>query len=107
MKNPTKKQLKILKYIREYQVKHLCSPTQKEVADYFKISLQAANSHIARMAKKGLLEIAEHKHRSISIPEDIDRYQLMRNTRNILIFTFDDLEIPVSEFIGRYFKIVG
>lgn len=107
MKNPTKKQIDILKYIQKYQIKYQYSPTQKEIADNFKISLQAANCHIARMAKKGLLEINEYKHRSIKIPHDIDRYQLARNNRNILVFTFDDLEIPVTEFIGRYFKIVG
>lgn len=107
MKNPTKRQAEILTYIREFRSKYGYSPTQKEIARYFKITFAAANSHIARMAKRGIIEITEFQHRSIKIEETIDRYQLKKNQRNILVFTYGELEIPVSEFLGRFFKLVS
>lgn len=107
MKGPTKKQQEILLFIREYQTKFGCAPLQKEISDKFKITPQAAQSHISRMVKKGLIHADNHKHRSLQIPQEIDRYQLVKNERNILVFKYESIEIPAAEFVGQHFKLLG
>lgn len=105
-KSPTKKQAEILKFIIDYKLKHSCSPTFKELARYFKTSEQAASKNIRLMAKKNLVTIEKGKHRSIAIPEEENRYCLVKNNRGLLVFKYYDLELPITDFEGKHFKVI-
>ena len=56
VKNPTKRQLEILRFLRDYIKEHEFPPTYKEVQDHFKFaSKQAVSRHFENMTKKGLI----------------------------------------------------
>lgn len=104
--NLTKKQQEILNFIKEYRRKHSTSPSQVEIGKHFGITTAAANSHIQKIAKKGVIFVIPFQHNSIQLAPSEERYSLIRNPRGLLVFKNGDLEIPISAFEGYKFKII-
>jgi repressor LexA len=78
MKNLTGKQLKIFKFIVEWQKNKGYPPTQEEIRNHFGFgSLNAARSHLALIEKKGFLHLNYGKARGIQLssPAPVVRQQ--------------------------------
>ena len=56
MKEPTERQKEVLDFIASYISVHEYSPTIRDVADFFGISVKGANDHLAALRKKGMLK---------------------------------------------------
>ncbi|MBX3363487.1 MAG: transcriptional repressor LexA [Phycisphaeraceae bacterium] len=69
--NLTPKQLRILKLIRDWRVRHGYSPTMQELADEIGVSKVTVFEHVEALIKKGALVREANKARSLSIAEGI------------------------------------
>ena len=69
--NLTPKQLKILKLIRDWRVRHGFSPTMQELADEIGVSKVTVFEHVEALIKKGALVREPNKARSLSIADGI------------------------------------
>ena len=69
--NLTPKQLRILKLIRDWRVRHGYSPTMQELADEIGVSKVTVFEHVEALIKKGALIREANKARSLSIAEGI------------------------------------
>ena len=67
MKKPTKRQEEVLEFIARYIQAHAYSPTIREVADFFSISVKGAHDHLAALKKKGLLKQGDNKPRTMEL----------------------------------------
>ena len=67
--NLTPKQLRILKLIRDWRVRHGFSPTMQELADEIGVSKVTVFEHVEALIKKGALTREANKARSLSIAE--------------------------------------
>jgi SOS-response transcriptional repressor LexA len=65
MKGLTARQREIMEYIIAYRDTNNISPTFREIAEYFDISLQAVQNIVERIRKKGLLMWENGKARTI------------------------------------------
>ena len=63
----TYKQLQVLKYIYKYIQTDNISPTIREVADHFELSIGTVQDHIRALVKKGYVSISKNKSRGISL----------------------------------------
>ena len=107
MHGPTKRQSEIIRFIREHRNQYSAPPSIAEIGRRFGISRQGAHKHIKQMEKKELVKLEnDNKQRDLVVHELVDRYQLVRNHRHILVFKYGELEIPATEFLGHYFRIV-
>ena len=70
MKKPTKRQEEVLSFIAEYVHTHAYSPTIREVADFFSISVKGAHDHLVALKKKGLLKQGDKKPRTMELVKD-------------------------------------
>lgn len=68
--NLTPKQVQILKFIRDYRVRHGCSPTLQEMGDEFGISKGTLFEHVEALIRKGAIERDPHKARSLQIANE-------------------------------------
>jgi len=69
MENLTERQSKILSFIGNYIAMHGFAPSIREIAKHFRIvSLNAVRQHLLHLEEKGLLDIASHHSRGISLP---------------------------------------
>jgi len=57
MKELTKRQKEVLSFITGYIKKHSYSPTVREVADHYSISVKGAHDHITALKKKGFIKL--------------------------------------------------
>lgn len=69
--NLTPKQLRILKLIRDWRVRHGYSPTMQELADEIGVSKVTVFEHVEALIKKGALVREANKARSLSIADGI------------------------------------
>ena len=67
MKELTKRQEEVLKFIAGYIHTHAYPPTIREVADFFSISVKGAHDHLTALKKKGLLKQGDKKSRTIEL----------------------------------------
>jgi len=67
MRKPTKRQEEVLEFIARYIQAHAYSPTIREVADFFSISVKGAHDHLAALKKKGLLKQGDNKPRTMEL----------------------------------------
>ncbi|MEO1534551.1 MAG: transcriptional repressor LexA [Planctomycetota bacterium] len=69
--NLTPKQLRILKLIRDWRVRHGYSPTMQELADEIGVSKVTVFEHVEALIQKGALTREPNKARSLSIAEGV------------------------------------
>jgi len=67
MRKPTKRQEEVLEFIAGYIHTHAYSPTIREVANFFSISVKGAHDHLAALKKKGLLRQGDNKPRTMEL----------------------------------------
>jgi len=67
MRRPTKRQEEVLEFIARYINTHAYSPTIREVADFFSISVKGAHDHLSALKKKGLLKQGDNKPRTMEL----------------------------------------
>jgi len=67
MKELTKRQEEVLKFIAGYIHTHAYPPTIREVAENFLISVKGAHDHLTALKKKGLLKQGDKKSRTIEL----------------------------------------
>ncbi len=65
--NLTEKQLQIFKFIYRSIQENNLPPTNREIADYFNVSLGTIQDHIKALVKKGFLSITKNASRGISL----------------------------------------
>ena len=83
MKEPTKRQKEVLRFISEYILAHAYPPTIREIADHFSISVKGVSDHLTALRKKGLLKQVEKKSRTLELIKTGDENEE------------DSLEIPI------------
>ncbi|MCL2381945.1 MAG: transcriptional repressor LexA [Treponema sp.] len=79
MKKPTKRQEEVLEFIAGYVNARAYSPTIREVADFFCISVKGAHDHLAALKKKGLLKQGDNKPRTMELVKNKDEEQDFRD----------------------------
>lgn len=67
MKELTKKQKRIIEFLRSYVKEHGYPPTMREIGAYFGFTWPAAKGHLIALKKKGLIRINPFKSRGIEI----------------------------------------
>lgn len=67
---PTKREAEVLDFVRAYRRENGYSPSQVEVAKYFKVKIPTAHQHIHSLREKGYLVLVKGKKRSITTPQD-------------------------------------
>jgi len=67
MKEATERQREVLDFIAAYVHKHAYSPTIREVADNFSISVKGAHDHLTALRKKGLMKQGDKKPRTMEL----------------------------------------
>lgn len=68
MQNLTKKQTRILEFIKDFQYKHSLSPTLREIMNHFKLkAIATVQGHLVSLERKGYIKKEKDKARSISI----------------------------------------
>ena len=67
MKELTKRQKEVLSFIADYLRKNSFSPTIREVADHYSISVKGAHDHITALKKKGYLKQASKRPRTMGL----------------------------------------
>jgi repressor LexA len=68
--NLTKKQLKVLDFIRTYRAKNRISPTLDEIAASFDVSKITIFEHVQQLRRKGVISTEKNMARSIRILDD-------------------------------------
>ena len=69
--NLTPKQLRILKLIRDWRVRHGYSPTMQELADELGVSKVTVFEHVEALIKKGALIREANKARALQVSPDL------------------------------------
>jgi len=83
---PTRRQMEILRFLRDYRDRHGYSPTMQEIADFFGLSKVTVFEHIGALERKGLLlRGAKHKARSLRISPEVTFPDETRPTRIPLV----------------------
>ena len=82
MRKATKRQEEVLAFIAGYIQTHVYSPTIREVAEFFSISVKGAHDHLTALKKKGLLKQGDKKPRTMELVKDGEEEQ-------------DFMEIPI------------
>ncbi len=68
----TPKQMRVLKFIRDYSRTNGYAPTMQELADEFGVSKVTVFEHIAALQRKGCLQRSRHKARSLQLSDDLN-----------------------------------
>ena len=63
----TKRQVQILKFIRNFIEENDYSPTFRDIAEHFKITVNGAQYHVIALEKKGCITYQKGKSRTITI----------------------------------------
>ena len=72
MKKVTKRQEEVLNFIARYIQVNAYSPTIREIANFFSISVKGAQDHLSALKKKGLVRQEERKPRTIELVNDTE-----------------------------------
>jgi len=75
MRKVTKRQEEVLGFIAGFIRTHAYSPTIREVADFFSISVKGAHDHLAALKKKGLLKQGDKKPRTMELVKNQEAEQ--------------------------------
>ena len=67
MKEATERQKEVLDFIADYVRAHTYSPTIREVAEHFSISVKGAHDHLTALRKKGLMKQGDKKPRTMEL----------------------------------------
>jgi len=67
MKELTERQKEVLSFISEYLKNNSYSPTVRDIAEYFSISVKGAHDHITALKKKGYLKHADKRPRTMGL----------------------------------------
>ena len=67
MKELTERQKEVLSFISSYIKKHSYSPTVREIADHFSISVKGAHDHITALRKKSAIKQTEKRPRTMGL----------------------------------------
>lgn len=67
MKELTKRQKEVISFIADYLKQNSYSPTIREIADHFTISVKGAHDHITALRKKGFLKHADKRPRTMGL----------------------------------------
>ena len=78
MREPTRRQKEVLDFIADYIRRNEYSPTIRDVADNFAISVKGASDHLQALRKKGLLEQGDKKSRTIKLVKDIEVEEVVK-----------------------------
>lgn len=71
MKELTPRQAEILAFIKSYRAEHAYSPSNRDIAAHFGMSVRGAYDHVKALCKKGYISADNRRSRSISIPEEV------------------------------------
>lgn len=77
MKEATERQKEVLDFIAVYVHDHSYSPTIREVADHFSISVKGAHDHLTALRKKGLLKQGDKKPRTMGLVKNRDEEDII------------------------------
>lgn len=69
MNRPSKKQAEVFKFIQDFQGRHLHSPSLKEIADFFSVSIPTIYQHVSALEKKGFVRRTKNKKRDLEVTE--------------------------------------
>jgi repressor LexA len=67
MKELTSRQKEVLSFIDRFKQEHSYSPTIREIADYFEISVKGAHDHVTALKKKGSLRLENRRSRTMEV----------------------------------------
>ena len=70
MKALTLRQTEVLEFIKKYRASHSYSPSTRDVAAHFSMSVRGAYDHIRALCKKGYITAESHRSRSIGIAQN-------------------------------------
>ncbi|MDR3147640.1 MAG: transcriptional repressor LexA [Treponema sp.] len=73
MKGLTDRQKEVLSFIEKFKRENNFSPTIREVADYFEISVKGAHDHVNALKKKGSLRLQDRRSRTMEVVGTHDR----------------------------------
>ena len=71
MKELTERQKEVLSFITGYIKKHSYSPTVREVADHYSISVKGAHDHITALRRKGFIKQTDKRPRTMGLIHSI------------------------------------
>ena len=73
METPTRRQLQVLRFIRDFRRSHGFSPTMQEMGDHLHLTKVTVFEHVGALQKKGLLlRGAKHRARSLRVSPKFD-----------------------------------
>jgi repressor LexA len=75
MKELTGRQKEILSFIDIFKWEHSYSPTIREIADHFEISVKGAHDHVIALRKKGSLRQENKRSRTMEVVGERERYR--------------------------------
>ena len=78
----TPKQQDVLLYISDAQAGRGVSPTRREIATAFGMSINNVQQYLAALRRKGYVTLTAHAHRSIRLARDRREWNLQRTWRN-------------------------
>jgi len=67
MKELTKRQKEVLSFIADYIRKHSYSPTIRDIADHFDMSVKGAYDHVAALRRKNFLKQSDNRSRTMEL----------------------------------------
>jgi repressor LexA len=67
MKELTARQKEVLSFIDHFKQEHGYSPTIREIADHFEISVKGAHDHVNALKKKGSLRLQNRRSRTMEV----------------------------------------
>jgi repressor LexA len=73
MKELTSRQKEILAFIDAFKWEHSYSPTIREIADHFEISVKGAHDHVIALRKKGSLRQEDKRSRTMEVVGERER----------------------------------
>ena len=74
MKDPTKRQIEVLGFLKSFLNGHKYPPTIREIATHFDISIKGAYDHVKALEKKGFITCDNNRSRAIEIIETDQNY---------------------------------
>jgi len=78
MKELTERQKEVLSFITSYIKKHSYSPTVREIAEHFSISVKGAHDHITALKRKGYIKQTDKRPRTMGLTHGMpDTYSEM------------------------------
>jgi repressor LexA len=73
MKELTYRQKEVLSFIDHFKREHSYSPTIREIAEHFEISVKGAHDHVTALKKKGSLRLENRRSRTMEVVGAHDR----------------------------------